>query len=119
MKLLLLSLLLAAPASAADQDEVPFKPVRELASAAACLALLVDEVRAARAASAMAAEGPYEIAPGDLRMHRVDVAEQGHRITEQRCLGFALSMRSWVHAMPAKEGLDDESPYSFKRVFGG
>ena len=114
---LALALLFAAPAAAPTDGEVPFEPVRSYAHAGACRARLVADVAEARGA-AVAVEGPYEIAPGDVRMHRVDVTERGHRITEERCLAAALSRRSWLHEMRAEGAGDPASPYAFERVFG-
>ena len=114
---LALALLFAAPAAAPADGEVPFEPVRSYADAGACRAALVAHAAEARRA-AVAVEGPYEVAAGDIRMHRVDVSERGHRITEERCLAAALSRRSWLHEMREDEGDDPDSPYTFERVFG-
>ncbi|CAA9489143.1 MAG: hypothetical protein AVDCRST_MAG39-653 [uncultured Sphingomonadaceae bacterium] len=115
--LTLLALQAAAPAAA---EETPFTPVRNFADAAACRAHLAAEAAAARG-GATAVEGPYEVAPGDVRTHRVDATARGHRIAEQRCLGAALSRRSWTHDMGPPDGADADagSPYTFERVFGG
>ena len=115
---LAVAILFAASATAAGDGELPFEPVQSYADAGACRARLVADVAEARGA-AVATEGPYEVAAGDLRMHRVDVSEHGHRITEERCQLAALSRRSWLHEMRAEEGGDPESPYAFERVFGG
>ena len=114
---LALAFLFAAPAAAPGDGEVPFEPVRSYADAGACRTALVAHAAEARGA-AVAIEGPYEVAVGDVRMHRVDVSERGHRITEERCLVAALSRRSWLHEMREEEGGDPGSPYAFERVFG-
>ena len=93
---------LAAPLAAAD--EVPFTPVRSFADAAACRAHLGAVVADARLRKLDAAEGPYEIATGDVRAHLVLAGGTGHRITEHRCLAEKLDSRTWQHSM----GGDDE-----------
>ncbi len=100
-------LLAAAPVSAAD--EVPFEPSAQVfADAAACKGHLAGLVAEARAAPNVAVEGPYEIASGDVRAHKVLVAGSGHRITEHRCLAEKLSARTWRHSMDGSE--DEEAP---------
>jgi hypothetical protein len=106
MRLLLPLALLAVPAPLAASDEVPFEPSSlAFADAGACRAHLVSLVADARRASPVAAEGPYEIAAGDVRAHMVLVAGSGHRITEHRCLAEKLSARTWRHSM---DGSDDD-----------
>jgi hypothetical protein len=101
-------LLAAAPLAAAD--EVPFEPSASVfADAAACKAKLIASVAKARGAAHVAAEGPYEIAPGDLRTHVVVIAGSGHRITEYRCLAEKLSSRSWRHSMDGSENEEPET----------
>ena len=46
-----------------------------------------------------AVEGPYTIAPADVRAHMVRAEGLGHRISEFRCAGAQLSSRSWVERM--------------------
>ena len=98
--LALLPLLLLTAAA----DEVPFEPAAEhFADAGSCRAHLVALVGAARAERYDAVEGPYEIAPGDVRIHMVRASGNGHHIAEHRCLAAALSARDWTHAMAADE----------------
>lgn len=101
-------LFLSAPLLASD--EVPFEPAGETyADAAACKAHLADVVARARSERAEAAEGPYEIAAGDLRAHVVLVAGSGHRITEHRCLAEKASSRTWRHSMEDAESEESET----------
>ncbi len=102
MRRLLILALLSAPAAAAE--EVPFEPsTRSFADAAACRAHLGTLVAVARAGGHAAAEGPYAVAAGDVRVHTVSTAGSGHRITEHRCIGERLSTRSWRHSMDDAE----------------
>ena len=102
--------LLLACAPALASDEVPFEPSQErFADAAACKAKLGSFVAEARAGPHVAAEGPYEIAPGDVRVHSVLVSGSGHRITEHRCLGPQLSSRTWRHSMDGSEAEEPET----------
>ena len=108
MRILVAAAFLAA-APAAGSDEVPFEPsARIFADAAACKAHLGQLVGEARAAAHVAVEGPYEIAAGDVRAHKVLLAGSGHRITEHRCLGQQLSARTWRHSMDGSE--EEEAP---------
>lgn len=102
---------LAAPLMAAD--EVPFTPVRSFADAAACRAHLGTLVADGRLNKLDAAEGPYEIAAGDVRAHLVLAGGSGHRITEHRCLGAKLDSRSWRHSM---EGDDEGAPETIETM---
>lgn len=98
-----LALLLAA-APAPPGKEVPFEPSTEtFADAAACKARLVKIVAGARLEPHSAVEGPYDIAPGDVRAHWVDISGSGHRITEHRCLAEKLSDRTWRHSMDGSQ----------------
>jgi hypothetical protein len=104
-----LAFLLLAAAPASPADEVPFEPSAEVfPDAAACKGHLADFVVEARAAPHVAAEGPYEIASGDVRAHKVLVAGGGHRIIEHRCLVEKLSARTWRHSMDGSE--DEQAP---------
>jgi hypothetical protein len=95
-----LLLLLAAAA-----EETPFTPSTEsFADAAACKARLAVLVAQARSGSFDAAEGPYEVAAGDTRIHTVRGEGNGHRIAEHRCLAEKLSNRSWTHSLAKAEG---------------
>jgi hypothetical protein len=103
-------ILLAAAAPLAAEDEVPFEPSASLfANASACRAHLVQSLAHARHAAHVAAEGPYEIASGDVRTHVVQISGSGHRITEQRCLFEKLSSRSWRHSMGGAESEEPET----------
>ena len=94
--------LLSAPLGAAK--EVPFEPSADLfADAAACQLRLLEMVTQERGATHVAIVGPYDIAPGDVRAHWVDVSGSGHRITEHRCLSEKMSGRSWRHSMDGSE----------------
>jgi hypothetical protein len=96
----LLPLLLLTAAA----DEVPFEPSAErFADTAACRARLVELAGTARTGRYDAVEGPYEITPGDVRIHMVRAERNGHAIAEHRCLGGALSARRWTHALEANE----------------
>jgi hypothetical protein len=66
-------------------------------------------VASARARGDAATEGPYEVAPGDIRAHAVILAGSGHRITEQRCIAEVLSGRSWRHSMDEAEAEEAET----------
>ena len=91
-------------AGAGAVEETPFEPSsRTFADAAACKAFLAGEVAEARRGGFDAAEGPYVLAAGDVRIHTVQAAGVGHRIHEQRCLAEKLSGRSWTHSMVAEE----------------
>ncbi|HYG48337.1 MAG TPA: hypothetical protein VD846_10410 [Allosphingosinicella sp.] len=94
------SLLLLAAAAGGLDGETPFKASqRGFADAAACKAFLATRAGEARGEGFDAVEGPYELAAGDVRIHTVRAEGKGHRIDEQRCLGAALSGRSWRHSL--------------------
>ena len=96
-------LLLLAGAATADL-ETPFEAAqRSFADAAACKAFLATRAGEARGQGFDAVEGPYELAAGDVRIHTVRAEGLGHRIDEQRCLGAALSGRSWRHSLEDEE----------------
>ena len=95
----MIALLLLVGAAAADDGETPFEAGRSFADAAACKAFLADRAGEARGSAFDAVEGPYEVAAGDVRIHTVRAEGKGHRIDEQRCLGAALSGRSWRHSL--------------------
>jgi hypothetical protein len=101
----MIALLLLA-AVAAD-FETPFQAAAQsFADAAACKAFLAERAGEARGGGFDAVEGPYVLAAGDVRIHTVRAEGKGHRIDEQRCLGAALSGRSWRHSL--EDG--DEEP---------
>lgn len=84
------------PLSASGEGEVAFEASAErFGDAAACRAHLARTVAASR--SYVSAKGPYQIAPDDVRAHRVRVVAAGHEIEELRCLGAELSSRTWTH----------------------
>jgi hypothetical protein len=115
MRFALLSpILLLAAAPLAASEEVPFEPSTSVfADASACKAHIVAALATARASAHVAAEGPYEIAAGDVRAHLVLVAGSGHRITEHRCLAEKLSSRTWRHSM---DGSGDEEPATIETM---
>ncbi len=101
---LALAALLLAAAPAPPAKEAPFEPSAEtFADAAACKARLVKIVAGARLEPHAAIEGPYDISPGDVRAHWIEIDGTGHRITEHRCLGDKLSGRTWRHSMDGSE----------------
>ena len=105
MNLLLLAALILAAA-----DEAPFEPSADsFADAAACKARLVRMVTDERLRPHIAVEGPYDIVPGDVRAHWVDVSGSGHRITEHRCLAEKLSARTWRHSISGSEAEQPET----------
>lgn len=82
------------------EAEEPFVPApQSFADEAACTAHLAAWVRGSARPTYDAAVGPYAIAPGDTRAHRVAARDRAHEIEEQRCLGAALSARRWTHSM--------------------
>ena len=103
-RILLAFALLGASAPLLAAEEVPFEPSADrFADAAACKARLAGLSAEARRRGDAAAEGPYEVAPDDIRVHAVVLAGSGHRITEHRCLKEKLSSRTWRHAMDEAE----------------
>ena len=106
----MIALLLLVGAAAADV-ETPFEAAqRSFADAAACKAFLAARAGEARRQDYDAVEGPYQLAAGDVRIHTVRAEGKGHRIDEQRCLGAALSGRSWRHSLePDEEAFTVES----------
>lgn len=107
----------SALVASSDEDvETPFVPSSPtFADAAACRAHLVAWVRASAPPAYDAAVGPYVIAPGDTRAHRVAARDWAHEIEEQRCLGAGLSSRRWTHSMTDVKPitLDDIRKMSF------
>ena len=109
-------LLLLAGAAAAD-FEAPFEPAAQsFADAAQCKAFLAARAGEARGAGFDAVEGPYLLAAGDVRIHTVRAEGRGHRIEEQRCLGAALSRRSWHHSLEAEVAETEEAPFTAESV---
>ena len=101
---LLLAPLLLAAAPHVDPALPDFEAASErFANAVGCRAHIVGIVADARRGGADAAEGPYDLEPGDVRAHVVRAEGSGHRIAEYRCLAERLSARSWTHQMAAVE----------------
>ena len=101
---LLLATALATAAAAAEPELPDFEPAAErFADAAGCRAHLGRLVAAARADGFDAAEGPYDLAAGDVRAHTVKAEGSGHRISEYRCAAERLGTRSWTRSMAAAE----------------
>lgn len=103
----------AAAASAAPESESPEPPEFRRASdlfpdAAGCRAFLGRLIREARASGFDAAEGPYDLAAGDVRAHTVRAEGHGHRIAEYRCAAAELSQRSWTRSMGGSAEADEE-----------
>ena len=111
MRRLLLPLVLsAASAPLFASAEAPFEPSEKIfANPDACGAHLISFVAAARARRDVAAEGPYQVAPSDVRAHAVVISGSGHRITEHRCLAEKLSSRTWRHSMEDAEAEETET----------
>lgn len=110
----MIALLLLAGAATAE-FETPFEAAqRSFADAAACKAFLAGRAGDARGEGFDAVEGPYEIAAGDVRIHTVRAEGKGHRVNEQRCLGAALSGRSWHHSLEDEES--EEAPFTVDAV---
>ena len=96
--------ILALMLAAAPPEPAPFEPSEQsFADAAACKARLVTLASDARGAGYDVVEGPYDLAPGDVRIHMIRADGEGHRISEHRCLEAALSSRSWRHSMAGAE----------------
>lgn len=99
LRLLLLTALAASPAFA---EEVKFQPASaRFQTADACRAHLSGIVASAKGFEV--AEGPYDLASGDVRIHLVRVEGAGHHIWEHRCLGKDFSSRDWVHQIEVTE----------------
>lgn len=82
----------------------------DFATAEACQARLAQLAAEARGYGYEAVEGPYVLAPGDVRFHTVRSEGSGHRIGETRCEDSRLSSRSWTRTMePAEEEFTIES----------
>lgn len=85
---------------------------RTFASAAACSKQLAAIVQSSTAPAFDAAAGPYVIATGDTRAHRIKARDWGHEIEEFRCLDAALSSRRWTHSM------SDVKPFTVEDIGG-
>lgn len=89
---------LAAPVLAAEPPEFEASAER-FDDSSGCLLHLRHIVASARSEGFDAAEGPYPVAPSDVRAHTVQADGLGHRISEYRCADGALSSRSWTERM--------------------
>ena len=97
---ILFALPLFAIATAAAADPPDFESSAErFGDAGACLGHLQHIIADARGGDFDAAEGPYTVAPTDVRAHTVRAEGLGHRISEYRCEGAQLSVRSWIERM--------------------
>jgi len=104
MRLPALAAILLLGTAAAPAEETPFEPGNKaFADAAGCKSHLVTLLSEAKAFTYAAAEGPYEVVAGDIRIHLVAAEGAGHRITEHRCLAETFSSRSWTHSMAESE----------------
>ena len=111
------SLLLLAAAAGGLDGETPFEAARQsFADAAACQAFLATRAGEARGLGFDAVEGPYDLAAGDVRIHTVRAERNGHRIHEQRCLGAALSGRSWHHSLDEGDREEEEEAFTVESV---
>ena len=68
-----------------------------------CRAELERVAADARGLGYEAVEGPYEVTPGDLRIHAVVMEGNGHRIDEHRCEDGRIVRRSWRESMAGEE----------------
>ena len=109
-RLVLTIVLSAASAPLFAAPEAPFEASSKIfATSEACRAHLIAFVAGARTRGDAAAEGPYQVAPGDVRGHAVVISGSGHRITEHRCLAEKLSSRTWRHSMENAEAEEAET----------
>lgn len=125
--LILTASLLASPQSAPVTPDLPSAVSQAdagppfvaaavtFASPPTCVAHLTALIRASAPPTFDSAVGPYAIAPGDVRAHRVSAKGWGHEIEEHRCLGAALGSRTWSHSMSDMKPItiDDISGMSF------
>lgn len=101
------------PIAAQIDDGPPFVAATAIfPNASNCLAHLAALVRASTPPAFDSAVGPYMIAPGDVRAHRVVAKGWGHEIEEHRCLGAALGSRTWSHS------LSDVKPITIEDISG-
>ena len=100
-----LLLLAAASLQSEAPEETPWVVQTDaFADAAACVSHLGALAADMRGASwHEIVEGPYEIAPDDVRFHSVNPEGDGHRISEYRCLQAELSSRTWTHSLVKSE----------------
>ena len=117
----LATLIAAAVAGASCDDRVDPEPDREspfartgetFATPAACAARLAALVRESAPPAYDRAVGLYEVAPSDIRAHRIAARGQGHAIEEFRCLGAEMQARRWTHA------IGDVKPFTMEDVRG-
>jgi hypothetical protein len=112
---MLIALLLAAAAAnaAPHRGEALEPPEFRAASerftdASSCRTHLGRLIAEARASGFDAAEGPYELAAGDVRAHTVRAEGHGHVIAEYRCAGAELGERRWTRSMASGGGAEEE-----------
>jgi len=105
------------PVASLSQDEgAPFvKSPLSFADDRACIVHLRAIVNTSPKPAFDAAVGPYRVAAGDVRAHRVRGQAWGHEIEEYRCLEAVLSTRRWTHAMTGVKPftVDDIANMSF------
>lgn len=109
------ALMVASPREPRPPREAPGEAVfvdlpGSFANPAGCAAHLAALVRNSAPPAFDKAVGPYTIAPGDVRAHRVKAQGWGHDIEEYRCLGAALSVRRWSHSM------NDVKPFTIEDI---
>lgn len=80
--------------------------------AQACAAHLAALIKASAPPAYDGAVGPYLIAAGDVRAHRVVAKGWGHEIEEHRCLGAILESRTW------SQSLSDVKPITIEDIGG-
>ena len=98
------AVLLASPApppqAVSEPEGGPFVALPDsFATPAACAAHLGSLIKASAPPAFDRAVGPYTIADGDVRAHRVKAQGWGHDIEEFRCSGASLEGRRWSHSM--------------------
>jgi hypothetical protein len=95
--------LLALPAVAAAGEPPPFGSEQTFGSTSECVLHLDILAGEARGQRLDAVKGPYEVSPGDLRIHTVQAEGSGHLIHEHRCEESRFSSRSWTHSLEGSE----------------
>ena len=101
----------APPAVSEAADGPPFEAVAQsFPTAEACAEQLARLVKEGAPPAFERAVGPYVIAPGDVRAHRVRAEHWGHAIEEYRCLGARLESRRWTRSM------SDVKPFTIEDI---